>query len=113
MDRKRAWNQKLFVEIDQASDSCFFTGLGAEEVEGVFVSTWRVIDVGEIVELEIELPRGKGSVRGVVLWTRDPGEATSPGLGVSLVDASEEALDLIRGFCEERAPTYYELDLAV
>lgn len=92
------------------SDSHFFVGLTNDiSAGGVFVSTYRPIEVGSHLELEFALPEGTIKVKGTVRWRRDSTEMT-PGVGISFEELSAENANLIKRFCDKRPPLYYDLD---
>jgi hypothetical protein len=100
----------LSVEVDDASESNFFAPLSGEVDEGgLFVCTWEVLEVGAELVLEIVLPEGAARARGIVLFQRDPSEASSPGYGIALELLDPEAAGLVRAFCERREPLFYDV----
>jgi uncharacterized protein (TIGR02266 family) len=112
VERSERRGTVLEVDIDLASDSCFFRGLADDALDGgVFVSTWRELEVGSEVLLELSLPNGRASARGFVMWRRDASDSSPPGVGVAFDPLDDEGKELVRQFCEQREPLYYELDL--
>ena len=101
----------LEVDVDLSSDSHFFTGLSGDISEGgLFVSTYRTVDVGSEVDLEFSLPNGAVQTRGLVRWQRDASPYGPPGIGIEFDLLSEAERDIIHDFCVARAPLYYEVD---
>ncbi len=100
----------LEVEVSLTSDSHFFVGLTNDiSTGGVFVSTYRPLEVGAKLEIEFALPEGTIKVKGTVRWRRDSTEM-SPGVGISFDDITAEHMRLIQNFCDKRPPLYYDLD---
>jgi uncharacterized protein (TIGR02266 family) len=103
----------LAVDIDLASESHFFSGLSGDVSEGgLFVQTYRSIEIGSEVALEFELPDGHVTAHGTVRWHRDKSDSAPPGLGIAFEELSEEDREIIHRFCERRAPLYYEVEHA-
>ena len=100
------------VEVTLLSDSMFFAGLSGDISEGgIFVSTYREVPVGRPVSVAFRLPNGQAMVRGVVRWTRPASEGgVSPGVGIEFEALEDSERDLIRDFCKDRPPLYYELE---
>src|SRR5947207_2911002 len=63
---------ELQVEVTFSSDSHFFVGLTNDiSTGGVFVSTYRPLEIGQQVQLDFALPEGTIQVKGTVRWRRD------------------------------------------
>jgi uncharacterized protein (TIGR02266 family) len=79
---------------------------------GVFVSTYRHIACGSLVDIELTLPGTTHNVhaRGEVRWHRDASPDAPPGVGIAFDDVSPEDRNAIQRFCTARPPLYYELD---
>jgi uncharacterized protein (TIGR02266 family) len=100
----------LRVEVHLDSDSCFFAGLSGDVDDGgLFVATWRELEVGAELRLEIVLPDGAARARGVVLFRREPSDESPPGVGIALEIRGEDDKGRVRAFCADREPLYYEL----
>jgi uncharacterized protein (TIGR02266 family) len=101
----------LKVDVDLSSESCFFTALSGDVSEGgLFVSTYRTVDVGSEVDVEFSLPNGAVQTRGLVRWQRDASPYGPPGVGIEFEVLSDEERQIIHEFCAARAPLYYEVD---
>ena len=102
----------LQVELHLASDSHFFSGLSGDISEGgVFVSTYRALAQGSLVDLEFSLPGSEGPLhaRGAVRWHRDATpQGPPPGVGISFDELSDEDRKAIHRFCTMRPPLYYD-----
>lgn len=101
----------LQVDINMASESHFFSGLSGDLSEGgVFVSTYREVDIGSPVDVEFNLPNGAINAHGVVRWHRVASDSAPPGVGIAFDDLSDEQKKVIQAFCARREPLYYEVD---
>jgi uncharacterized protein (TIGR02266 family) len=101
----------LEVELHLASESHFFSGLSGDISEGgVFVSTYRALAMGSLVDLEFSLPGSDEPLhaRGEVRWHRDATPDFPPGVGISFDELSEEDRKVIHRFCTMRPPLYYD-----
>jgi len=99
------------VELHLASDSHFFSGLSGDISEGgVFVSTYRALAQGSLVDLEFSLPGSEHPLRarGEVRWHRDATPHGPPGVGISFDELSEDDRKAIHRFCTMRPPLYYD-----
>jgi uncharacterized protein (TIGR02266 family) len=99
------------VELHLASDSHFFSGLSGDISEGgVFVSTYRALAQGSLVDLEFSLPGAAQPLhaRGEVRWHRDATPHGPPGVGISFDKLSEDDREIIHRFCTMRPPLYYD-----
>jgi uncharacterized protein (TIGR02266 family) len=99
------------VELHLASESHFFSGLSGDISEGgVFVSTYRPLARGSLVDLEFSLPGADEPLhaRGEVRWHRDATPDLPPGVGISFDELSDENRKLIHRFCTMRPPLYYD-----
>ena len=99
------------VELHLASDSHFFSGLSGDISEGgVFVSTYRALAQGSLVDLEFSLPSSEHPLRarGEVRWHRDATPHGPPGVGISFDELSEDDRKAIHRFCTMRPPLYYD-----
>jgi uncharacterized protein (TIGR02266 family) len=101
----------LEVELHLASESHFFSGLSGDISEGgVFVSTYRALAQGSLVDLEFSLPGATQPLhaRGEVRWHRDATPHGPPGVGISFDELSEDDRKAIHRFCTMRPPLYYD-----
>ena len=86
------------VELHLASDSHFFSGLSGDISEGgVFVSTYRALAQGSLVDLEFSLPGSEHPLRarGEVRWHRDATPHGPPGVGISFDELSDDDREVI------------------
>ena len=99
------------VELHLASESHFFSGLSGDISEGgVFVSTYRALAMGSLVDLEFTLPGAAEPLhaRGEVRWHRDGTPDVPPGVGIAFDELSDEDRKVIHRFCTMRPPLYYD-----
>jgi uncharacterized protein (TIGR02266 family) len=98
------------VEIDLHSESHFFSGLSGDVSEGgLFVQTYRPLALGDRVQVAFDLPDGRVEAEGIVRWRRPQSDSVDAGVGLEFESLSDRDRDVIRRFCEKRAPLYYEL----
>jgi uncharacterized protein (TIGR02266 family) len=97
------------VEVTISSESQFFAGLSGDVKQGgLFVQTYRHLAVGTRVALSLLLPTGEIAALGVVDWTRDANQSTSPGIGIIFEALPLEGRWRIEEFCRVRPPLYHE-----
>jgi uncharacterized protein (TIGR02266 family) len=95
--------------VSLASDSNFFVGLSGDVSRGgLFVVTWRKLEVGTAIFVAIDLPDGRLLADGEVRWAREAADA--PGLGIAFTNMSEEDRRRIEVFCAQRAPLYFDVE---
>ena len=104
----------LEIEVTLESEHNFYCGITNDISEGgVFVATYQPPEVGEIVELELQLPSAGRSFRvlGEVRWLREPRascDGCPPGCGLRFVDLGADAQAAIADFVRERDTVLYE-----
>jgi len=103
----------LHVEVSLESDHNFWTGLTNDISEGgLFVATYDPPRVGEVIDVELDLPgAGHHKVEGVVRWVRDAviaSDGNPPGCGVQWLTIAPEALEAIAAFVAHRDTIFYE-----
>lgn len=111
VEHRAAPRTSLVVELHMASDSHFFSGLSGDISEGgVFVSTYRDLATGTLVDLEFSLPGSERVVKakGEVRWHRSASPDVPPGVGIAFEDLGDEDRALIHRFCTLRPPLYYD-----
>lgn len=113
VERKKRVRVQVGVDLNTATN--FFVGTSLNLSEGgLFVATRAEVPVGTEVDLSFTLPTGASiQMRGAVRWRRAPDDRmplVTAGVGVQFVDASEEALEQVRLFIEQRDPLVYGED---
>jgi Tfp pilus assembly protein PilZ len=99
----------LTVEFERETE--FFTDIARDLFEiGIFIPTYRAIQVGTLLSLSFELPCGtKITAPGEVRWLRGSRNDCRPGIGVAITFLSKKARAAIEQFCSEHEPMYVEL----
>jgi len=102
---------KLDAEISLSSDSHFFAGIAGDVARGgIFVATYRRFPVGAVADLELSMPDGPLTARGVVCWVRDPSEGVLGGIGLRITELAASDRARIERFCNFRSPLYCDVD---
>ncbi len=113
-ERRDGERVAIALEVALTGHSQFFTGITGDIARGgLFVSTYRTLEIGTSVDLAFSLPDGGATIKttGTVRWTRATSAGAEPGLGISFDALSEEDHARIESFCEHRAPLLHEDDL--
>jgi Tfp pilus assembly protein PilZ len=106
---------RLEAELGVHSDSNFYTNFLGDITDhgGIFVATWAAVAVGTACEVELQFPGDlRADVRGVVRWRRQSagGDAdASPGLGIEITQADNDAWSLIKRFITKRDPIIHDV----
>jgi Tfp pilus assembly protein PilZ len=99
------------VELGIHSASNFYKGLGGNDVVehgGLFVATYKALQIGTPVALHVHLPGDyEFHASGVVQWTRDAGTG-EPGFGARLTQISPEGRQLVYRYTRNREPMFYD-----
>jgi uncharacterized protein (TIGR02266 family) len=104
---------RLAIDVSPDSESHFFVGLSGELSQGgIFVATYRDLTVGTVISIACHLHDEEHVLHGVVVWQRDAGVDSSPGIGVRFEEPSSPCRAAIERFCRLRAPLFYDVDLA-
>jgi hypothetical protein len=102
------------VDLGAHSPSNFYSELGGGDIVdngGIFVATYRQLEVGSSVELRVLMPGGYEFVASaVVRWARGrvDDESASPGFGAKLTAITTEGRQLVRRFVRNREPLLYD-----
>ncbi|MCC7535515.1 MAG: PilZ domain-containing protein [Deltaproteobacteria bacterium] len=101
------------ANIGATTESNFYVGFSGEISEGgIFLATYDVRPVGQLVEVHLTLPGGfEERVQGNVRWVREPhdvGSDTTPGMGIGFVSLTAQQRELILRFVRKRAPMFYD-----
>jgi uncharacterized protein (TIGR02266 family) len=115
LDRRRAPRVEIETDIGFMSDTNFFTGFSGDISEGgLFVATYRPLDIGTRITLSFVLPGGHQiTADGRVAWVRatdDPDSDVMPGMGVAFETVSDGGQAVIEEFVRLRQPLFYDLD---
>ncbi len=111
-ERREGARVAIALEVALTGDSQFFAGItGDIACGGLFVCTYRTLEIGTNVDLAFSLPDGAMiKTTGRVRWTRPASAGAAPGVGVSFESLGEEDRAHIERFCAERAPLYHDDD---
>jgi uncharacterized protein (TIGR02266 family) len=102
---------RLTLDIAPDTESQFFVDLSLDVSQaGVFAATYRDIPVGSLVTMFCAAFGEEIELHGEVVWQRDAGDDSSPGVGVRLCDLTPACRQAIERFCRIWAPLYYEID---
>lgn len=107
----------LTVAVSLTSEHNFFTGFTENISEGgVFVATYEPLPVGTVIDFELQLVPGPGTVpvRGVVCWIREANDYTldvSPGMGLRFVNLHPQVAEAITRFVREAREAIFYDDL--
>jgi len=113
-ERRASKRVAVAVDVSFHTEHNFFMGL-TENLSsgGLFVATYDDVPVGTKLKIKLGLPdQAPIEASGVVRWVREYTRFTqdvAPGVGVELIDLSDEAEQAIRSFLAQRDPIYYEL----
>jgi len=109
-DQRRSPRADLSADVSLFSETHFFAGISQDVSEGgVFVATHQLRPVGTELDLTFTLPTNhEVRTRGVVRWTRESSDDSSPGIGVQFLALSSGDLAEIRKFLKHRPPLVWE-----
>jgi uncharacterized protein (TIGR02266 family) len=109
-ERREDERVAISLEVALTGDSQFFAGITGDIARGgLFVCTYRTLEIGTSVELTFSLPNGAIiKTTGKVRWARSANAGAAPGFGVSFESLSADDRAHIDAFCVERAPLLHE-----
>ncbi|HEY5955483.1 MAG TPA: PilZ domain-containing protein [Polyangiaceae bacterium] len=104
-------DRSTVLEIAFDRETQFYTDLNQDPFDvGIFIPTYRMLEVGTLLSLCFELPGGsKITAPGEVHWVRDSRNDCRPGIGVAITFLSDSARSAIEQFCSEHAALYVEV----
>lgn len=103
---------RLETEVNVHSESNFFTDFFGDirNNGGVFVATFHVLPLGANCEVALAFPGNlSAEIQGKVKFTRNASDGASPGLGISIINASPDAWNLIERFVKKREPIMHDV----
>lgn len=103
---------RLETEVNVHSESNFFTDFFGDirNNGGVFVATFHVLPVGASCEVALAFPGNlSAEIQGKVKFTRNASDGASPGLGISIINATPDAWNLIERFVKKREPIMHDV----
>lgn len=109
-ERREGERVSIALEVALTGDSQFFAGITGDIARGgLFVCTYRTLEIGTKVDLSFSLPGGATiKTTGTVRWMRPAGAGAEPGLGISFDTLGPEDRAHVESFCAERAPLYHD-----
>ncbi len=114
-ERRTAKRVAVAVDVSFQTEHNFYMGL-TENLSsgGLFVATYDNVPIGTELKFKIGLPdQPPIEATGIVRWIREYTpftEDVAPGIGVQLVDLSEDDQRAINNFLAQRDPIFYEFD---
>lgn len=112
VERRRRARIGCEFEVEFLGESHLIAGLTQDiSAGGVFVATYRILPLGTVVSLGLELPSGRVVVRGTVRWRRDEVEDGDerPGLGIQFMDLDAQTVAVLTEVCRTHPARYYEM----
>jgi uncharacterized protein (TIGR02266 family) len=110
-EQRAAPRVSVTVDIHWWSDSHFYSDLSGDISEGgLFLSTYRPLEVGTLVDVEFSLPETERTIlaRGQVRWIREHSAELPRGVGIRFERVSDEDREAIHEFCGARPSLYYD-----
>lgn len=99
-ERRGAPRTDLEVDLTITSDDQAFGGMTNNlSRSGIFVSAYRVLPIGTVVQIKFALPAGGVIARGTVSRVRSASDGVTAGMGVAFRDLDPLDRSLIEGYC--------------
>ncbi len=110
IERREGERVAIALEVALTGDSQFFAGITGDIARGgLFVHTYRTLEIGTSVDLELKLPDGVLiKTSGKVRWSRPASAGAPPGLGISFDALGAEDRAHVEAFCAHRAPLLHD-----
>jgi uncharacterized protein (TIGR02266 family) len=110
---RRFHRKPLETDITLESESEFYSGFSENLSEGgIFMATHVLLAVGATVAVAFTVPglARKIRVEGHVRWLRVHSETSDmpPGMGIEFGPLSAEDFEVIRRFCAQRSPLFFD-----
>jgi hypothetical protein len=103
------------AELGAHSPTNFYKGLSGNDVVdhgGIFVSTYKLPKLGEMVRLKVSMPGGyEFEANAIVRWRREPSDSSGdapPGFGAQLSDVTADARQLVYRYVRNREPIFHD-----
>ena len=104
--------EELVAELGLHTESNFFTAYSGGMADGgLFIQTYRPMQVGDSVRVELSLPSGyETQIRGRVAWVRQGGAGhdLTPGVGIVFDSLSRSDEEAIVHFMRLREPNFFD-----
>jgi uncharacterized protein (TIGR02266 family) len=115
VERRRTQRVPLQADVVLQDDKGrVVSGISTDVSEtGVFVASYATVAVGVHVSVRFRLPTGHVMATGAIRWTREGAPGRIPGIGIELIEVSDEDHDTLRRFCAQspRWLSYREIAL--
>ncbi len=105
----------VVAELGAHSPSNFYKGLSGNDIVdhgGLFVSTYKLLPIGQPVRVRVSLPGGyEFEANAVVRWRREPSDSGSdapPGFGAQFTEITAEARQLVYRYVRNREPMFHD-----
>ena len=105
----------IAAELGAHSPSNFYKGLSGNDVVdhgGLFVSTYKLPKLGEMVRLRVSMPGGyEFEANAIVRWRREPSDTPGdapPGFGAQLAEITPDARQLVYRYVRNREPMFHD-----
>jgi hypothetical protein len=105
----------IAAELGAHSPSNFYKGLSGNDVVdhgGLFVSTYKLPKLGEMVRLRVSMPGGyEFEANAIVKWRREPSDTPGdapPGFGAQLAEITPDARQLVYRYVRNREPMFHD-----
>jgi uncharacterized protein (TIGR02266 family) len=112
-ERRESARRPVRVGVTLTSDSNLYVGFTDNISEGgLFVATHELLEIGEQVRLEFELPGSDETIEvdGDVRWHRrvsDVEDGIYPGYGVQFIDLADSDKQRLQKFLKQRDPMFH------
>jgi len=114
-DPFRASSEAVAAELGAHSPSNFYKGLSGNDIVdhgGLFVSTYKLPQLGSPVRLRVSLPGGyEFEANAVVRWRREASDSATdapPGFGAQFTEITAEARQLVYRYVRNREPMFHD-----
>jgi PilZ domain len=105
----------IAAELGAHSPSNFYKGLSGNDIVdhgGLFVSTYKLPQLGQPVRVRVSLPGGyEFEASAIVRWRReatDGGSDAPPGFGAQFTEITAEARQLVYRYVRNREPMFHD-----
>jgi PilZ domain len=114
-DPFRSSSEAVAAELGAHSPSNFYKGLSGNDIVdhgGLFVSTYKLPQLGSPVRLRVSLPGGyEFEANAVVRWRREASDSATdapPGFGAQFTEITAEARQLVYRYVRNREPMFHD-----
>ena len=98
------------VVVGLHTETQFFSGYSEDVAKGgLFVATYRPLEIGTKLDISLGMPNGAVKARGRIVWKREAHEGMAPGVGIAFESLEDEAREAIASFVSARPPLFYDV----